>query len=136
VRPGPRQGELQWHPAYRTLAAPAARIEKRPILTRVVGKKTSAAGSKPVRRTGERRGLVEEHSGPSSWKCLLFILALRECQNGYEIGSVPRQAVRKCKDSVSCMAGIDGKMPDTFLGAPAKQTIHAIITTRGGARSS
>src|SRR6266550_3910676 len=86
---------------------PAARIEKRPILTIVVGKKTSAAGSKPVRRTGERRGLVGEHSGPSSWKCLLFILALRECQDGYEIGSVPRKAVRKCKDSLTCMAGID-----------------------------
>src|SRR5437667_259307 len=69
---------------------PAARIEKRPILTIVVGKKTSAAGSKPVRRTGERRGLVGEHSGPSSWKSLLFILALREYQYGYEIGSVPR----------------------------------------------
>jgi hypothetical protein len=58
-------------------------MEKRPILTIVEGKKTSAAGSKPVRRTGERRGLVEEHSGPSSWKCPLFILELSEYQDGY-----------------------------------------------------
>jgi hypothetical protein len=72
-------------------------MEKRPILTIVEGKKTSAVGSKPVRRTGERRRLVEEHSGPNSWNCPLFILALRECQDGYEVGSVPRQRIENAK---------------------------------------
>jgi len=72
------------------LVAPAARIEKRLILTIVAGKKTSEAASKAVRgnRRAKRAG-SGERPGPNPGEWFLVIRESIGYTDGYGVGSVP-----------------------------------------------
>jgi len=62
------------------LVAPAARIEKRLILTTEAGKKTREAASKPVRGNQWAKEFVEEHLDPNPWKAHQLFLRQQSAQ--------------------------------------------------------
>ncbi len=89
------------------MGCPAARTEKRLILTREAGKKTSKAFRSRGWETGERREFFEEPADAKPGKDLWFMLAATEYPDGYEVGSVPGELGGNCKDSLTCRVGID-----------------------------
>ena len=104
--PGLLQAVQRWHRAYRTLVAPAPQIEKRLILAREAGKKTSKVTAEQA-SVESQAGKVGRARRRKSVQNHLIIILLMGYLSGYEVGSVPGQLTEKRKDSLTCIAQID-----------------------------